>query len=127
MRNAFKGALLSALVFPGLGHLVLKRTRRGTVLVLVVIAALAVIVTAALRQARIILANIEHAGGMVDLSTVSQAAGQASSASSGWLPAAATLVLALCWLFGTFDAWRVGRRMDLQTQRSSAAAGGRED
>lgn len=123
MENALKGLLLSALVFPGLGHLVLKRTRRGMVLILVVTAALGVLVTVALRQARIILENLEQAGGVVDVVTVSQAAAQASSASGGWLPGAATLVLAVCWLFGVFDACRIGRRMDLRNQ--DGAGGGR--
>lgn len=124
MENALKGLLLSALVFPGLGHLVLKRTRRALVLMLVVVAALAVMATAALRQARIILENIEQAGGAVDVVTISQAAAQASSASGGWLPGAATLVLVFCWLFGAVDAWRIGRRIDQRRQNRAGAAGG---
>jgi hypothetical protein len=124
---ALKGILLSALVFPGLGHLALKRTRRGFVLVLVVLAALTLIVMAALRQARVILANIEQAGGMVDLGTVSQAASQASTAADGWVPGAAALVLVGCWLFGVLDAWRIGRTMDLQKRSASAAAAGKEN
>ena len=124
MDNALKGVLLSALVFPGLGQLVLKHTRRGIVLMLVVTAALAVIVTIAVRQALVILEDIERSGSALDPATVAQAASQASAAASGWLPAVATLVLVGCWVFAVLDAWRIGRHMDREPD-SGAGAGDR--
>ena len=38
MKNSMKGALLSGLVFPGLGQIALKRYRRGFALMLTVMA-----------------------------------------------------------------------------------------
>jgi len=40
MSNSLKAALLSGLVFPGIGQVVLKRYRRGVVLMLIVLACL---------------------------------------------------------------------------------------
>jgi TM2 domain-containing membrane protein YozV len=81
MTQALKGALLSGLVLPGLGQIMLKHYKRGIALMLIVLTALFVLVAQATHQALTILERIEAEGGIIDLSTISTAATQSSTAS----------------------------------------------
>jgi len=51
MKKSSTAALLSGLIFPGIGHLVLKQYLRGSILVLFALVALSVIVTRIFQQA----------------------------------------------------------------------------
>jgi TM2 domain-containing membrane protein YozV len=74
MNNSLKGALLSGLVFPGLGQIVLKHYKRGVVIMLMVLVSLFVVVVKAAQYALAILEKIESEGGTISLSIISNAA-----------------------------------------------------
>jgi hypothetical protein len=114
MKNSLKGALLSGLVFPGLGQLVLKRYRSGISLMLIVLAGLVVIIRITMEQAYVILDKIEAQGGTPDMEAITQAAAQAATPSDSRIINLVVLLMVLCWLIGTVHAYRVGKRMDLQ-------------
>ena len=113
MKNAVKGALLSGLVFPGLGQLVLRQYRRGVVIMLAVLISLAVIVVDILQQALDILEKIELQGDAIDINAISNAAAQESARSGGAIISFLMAFVVVCWIAGTVDAYRVGRRKDL--------------
>jgi TM2 domain-containing membrane protein YozV len=110
MTNALKAALLSGLVFPGLGQIVLKHYRRGVILMLAVLACLAVIVVKAVQQALVILNQIQSEGGAISMHTISNAAQQASTTSDGFMINLVLLCLVLCWIIGIVDAYRIGKK-----------------
>lgn len=112
MGNALRGALMSALVFPGLGHVVLKRYRRGFVLMLAVLVCLVGIVTEAAKKAVAIMDRVQYEGGAIDIAAISEAAQQASVSSDSCVINVAFLLMALCWVFGIVDAYRIGKIMD---------------
>jgi hypothetical protein len=112
MRNAVKGALLSGLVFPGLGQLVLRQYRRGVVIMLAVLISLAVIVVDILQQALDILEKIELQGDAIDINAISNAAAEESVRSGGVTINILLLFVAVCWVAGTIDAYRIGRKKD---------------
>ena len=114
MSKSLMAALLSGLVFPGLGQVVLKRYRRGVVLMVIVLACLSVIGTIALQRAFAILRQIELAGGAIDIDAILNAATQSSAASDSLVINYASLLLVVCWIFGTVDAYRIGRKKDLE-------------
>ena len=116
MKNSLKGALLSGLVFPGLGQIVLKRYTRGVVLVLAVIAALVVMIVTAVQQAYAILESLETEGSVPDSETIRLAAEQAAAASDSRIIPAMALLIVICWIVGIIDAYRVGRQQDLEGQ-----------
>jgi hypothetical protein len=116
MKNSMKGALLSALVFPGLGQIVLKRYARGIVLMLMVMAALYVMIVTALQQAYAILDRIEADGGVPDSDTISQAAAQAAAASDSPVIGVVSLLIIVCWIVGIIDAYRIGKQKDLEAR-----------
>jgi len=59
MSKSLRAALLSGLVFPGLGQIVLEHYKRGVVLMLTVLACLSVVVVKAVQQALTILDRIQ--------------------------------------------------------------------
>jgi acid phosphatase family membrane protein YuiD len=119
MKNSMKGALLSGLVFPGLGQIALKRYWRGFALILMVMAGLYIMIVTAVQQAYIILDSIEAEGGMPDSDTISQAAVQAAAASDSPMITAVSVLLLVCWIVGIIDAWRIGKQKDLEGQATN--------
>jgi hypothetical protein len=116
MKNSMKGALLSGLVFPGLGQVALKHYWRGGVLILAVMAGLYIMIATAVQQAYAILDTIEAEGGMPDSNTISQAAAQAAAASDSPMITVVSVLIIVCWIVGIIDAWRIGKQKDLEGQ-----------
>ena len=113
MNNAWKGALLSGLLIPGLGQVVLKRYKRGVTIMLVFLASLSVVAAKALQQALAILEKIESKGGAIGMGTISDAASEASTASGDVVFNLFLLLAVLCWIAGIIDAYRIGMQMDI--------------
>jgi len=114
MKSAVKGALLSGLVFPGLGQLVLRQYRRGVLIMLAVLISLSVIVIEIVQQALDILEKIELQGDAIDITAISNAAARESAQSGSVTVNILMLFVAVCWLAGTVDAYRIGRKQDLE-------------
>jgi len=116
MNNSLKGALLSGLVFPGLGQVVLKHYKRGVVIMLTVLVSLSVIIIEAVQKAFAILEKIELDGGTIDMNTISNAATQASTTSGSLIFSFALLLIIFCWIIGVVDAFRIGKKKDIEQQ-----------
>ncbi len=111
MTQSIKGALLSGLVFPGLGQVVLKYYKRGIALIITVSIGLVVISVTAIQKALAILEKVELEGGAIDMSTITKAASQASDTSSSFIMDLIGLLLVCCWVFGIIDAYRIGKKI----------------
>jgi len=127
MKNSMKGALLSGLVFPGLGQIALKHYWRGFALVLAVMAGLYIMIVTAVQQAYVILDTIEAEGGMPDSNTISQAAAQAAAASDSPMITAVSVLILVCWIVAIIDAWRIGKQKDLEGQATGRVPPGAGD
>ena len=114
MTNAVKGALLSALVLPGVGQIALKRYQRGVVLMLAVLVGLAVMVVDVARQAATMLESIESGGGAIDRDAITRAATQAAVPSDSLVINLLFFAITICWLYGVVDAYRIGKQQDLR-------------
>ncbi len=114
MNNSQKGAFWSGLVFPGLGQVVLKHYKRGAVIMVTVLAGLSVIVVESVKKAFIILEKIKSEGGAIDVNTILDAASQASTDSDSLIFGFAVLLITFCWIIGVVDAFRIGRKKDLE-------------
>jgi hypothetical protein len=106
-----KGTLLSGLIFPGLGQIVLKHYKRGAVIMLTVLVSLSVVVVKAVQHALAILEKIESEGGAISMSTISNAATQASTTSVSLTFNLILLLIILCWIIGVVDAYRIGKKI----------------
>jgi hypothetical protein len=116
MNNSLKGALLSGLIFPGLGQIVFKHYKRGMYLILTVSVSMMVIVVKAVRHGLAILEKIRVEGGVIDLETITEVATKATSATDSLIFNAAFLLIIICWIFGIVDAYKIGKKMDLLRQ-----------
>ncbi|NOY86774.1 MAG: hypothetical protein GXP52_05695 [Deltaproteobacteria bacterium] len=127
MKNSLKGALLSGVVFPGFGQIVLKQYKRGIVLMLTVFAGLTVIVVTAVRQALAILEKIDLAGGVINTKTVTDAAAQVSSSSANLAYNLGLSFIVIFWIYGIVDAYRIGKKMDMENSRPGFNRAGEGD
>lgn len=110
MKPSTKGALLSALVYPGIGQMSLKSYKRGLALIISVTAALALIINQIIKQATTVLHNIQLSGNSINIDTISAAATNAASgnSSNGLL----TLFITIAWIAGIVDAYITGKQQE---------------
>jgi hypothetical protein len=124
MNNSLKGALLSGLIFPGLGQVMLKHYKRGAVLVFVVTASVLAFIIKAVQQAFTILEKIESESGAIDISTISNAATQVSTTSESLIFKLLLWLIIFCWVIGVVDAYRIGRIKDSEGRLANKASNG---
>ncbi len=113
MKRSTKAALLSGLIFPGIGHLYLKRYAHAIVLCVASASAIyfivSVAVTTALEVAEKILS--ESGGVTLDMVAITDLASKQSSGAEQPMNIA-TLVLVVCWVIGIVDSYRQGRAQE---------------
>jgi len=126
MNNSLKGALFSGLVFPGLGQVMLKHYKRGVGLMLAITAILLAVLIKAVQQAFTILEKIEAEGGAIDMSTISNAATQASTTSESFIIKLLLWLIIFCWFIGVVDAYRIGRKKDIEGRLANKASNGND-
>ena len=83
---------------------------------LTVLVCLFAIVLKAVQQALAILEKIDLKDGNIDFNTVSNAANNALSNSDSFVFNLGLVLIILCWIIGTVDAYRIGRKKDLEKQ-----------
>jgi hypothetical protein len=127
MNNSLKGVFLSGLIFPGLGQVVLKHYKRGAVIMLTVLVSLSIVVVKAVQHALAILEKIESEGGAISMSTISDAATQASTTSGSLTFNLALLLVILCWIIGVVDAYRIGKKKDIEEGSTTQASNGNDN
>ena len=112
MKKSNKAVLLSALVFPGAGHLLLKRYITGAVLVCAALAALYLIVADILEKALAIVEKIERGEISPDVAAIAELLSRQPMGNESQLLGAALPVLVICWVIGIADSYRCGRALD---------------
>jgi len=108
MKISSKAALLSGLVFPGIGHMVLKQYLRGSVLVLSTLVALSVIVAGIFKRALTIVDRINSGDIPVDTSAIAEMISNSNSGADSLVESTAVIILGACWLIGIIDSYRLG-------------------
>jgi hypothetical protein len=122
MNHSFKAAVLTGLVFPGLGQLVLKQYRRAAVLAVAFSALLLGIVVTLSRRAMVLLDQIQWEDGFIDLSTITEAVTRAAQPSDDRFLHGLFLALLACWIVGVADAFLTGRKQDRAERSKDRAA-----
>jgi uncharacterized membrane protein len=122
MNNSLKGAFLSGLIFPGLGQVALEHYKRGAVIIIAVLVSLSIVVVKAVQHALAILEKIQPEGGTISISTISDAATQASITSGDLTLNLALLLVILLWIIGAIDAYRIGKKNDIEEGSTTQAS-----
>ncbi len=96
MTRSIKAALLSGLIFPGLGHMVLKQYLRGSSLMLSALIALAVIVTTAIKKALTIVDRINSGEIPIETGAITELVTNSTSGAETSILNIATFVVGAC-------------------------------
>jgi TM2 domain-containing membrane protein YozV len=119
MKKSTKAALLSALVFPGAGHIYLKKYTPGAALIGVSCAGLYYLISSAVEQVSQILAQIQSSAVPPDIATITDLVTKSSSSSQGQLMSNISVIITICWIGGIIDAYRLG----VKTEKIEAGSG----
>jgi uncharacterized membrane protein len=113
MKRSTKAVLLSGLVFPGIGHMYLKRYACGIILSVGAAYAMYFIVSAVVTTVLEVAENIQSESGGIplDMSTITDLVSQ-QSAGAEQPTNIAMIVLVLCWIIGIVDSYRQGRAQE---------------
>ena len=115
MNKSMKSAVISAVVFPGAGHLFLRCYTRGIILIAISALALIEFIRRAWHEAELISAQISKeidATGVVDLqSLITHATAAVDRVDNGPFTIA-TVVFLACWLIAIVDSYRIGKQLE---------------
>jgi hypothetical protein len=108
MKKSSKAALLSGLIFPGIGHIYLREYFRGSILAGLSLASLSVVVTRAYQHALLVVDRIASGDVAMEAGAIAQAVSNSTSATDNLMENAALVLLVACWLAGIMDSYRLG-------------------
>jgi hypothetical protein len=108
MKKSLKAALLSGLIFPGIGHMVLKQYLRGSVLMFSALAACYVIVLMVFQRALTIVDRINSGDVPIETGAIAELVSNSTSGADSLIENTAVIVLGACWLIGIIDSYRLG-------------------
>lgn len=108
LSRAGQALLWSAVLFPGAGHLHLKHFKRGIALIGVTLLSLSVLLFEFVRLAMQVIESTLANAITLDVPRLAAAILQAGAADQVLM--ASLWALGLCWLFGMFDAYRLGKK-----------------
>jgi TM2 domain-containing membrane protein YozV len=111
MKRSIKAALLSGLVFPGLGHIYLRRYVQGILLGFGAALAIYFVVSTAVHTALDVAEKIEGGGVPLDVKAITDLVSQ-QSRGTAQLTNIATIALLAFWAIGIADSYRVGRAQE---------------
>lgn len=112
MSKSLKAVLFSAFVFPGSGHLYLRKPVQGSLLVAVSIACMTILLSIALEKAQQISDKILSGEIPLDLTRITEEViNHATTGGTQWADIS-TYLLLVCWLVGIVDSYRLGRLKD---------------
>lgn len=112
MKKSTKAILLSALVFPGAGHLYLKKYISAAGLVGVSSIALYYLITKSIEHAMQILDKIQSGTVPADAAAITDLVTQQVAGKEAQLLDLASVVIVICWIAGIAGAYWSGRAQD---------------
>ena len=112
MNKSTKAALLSAFVFPGVGHVFLKKYISGIVLVGASFAAIYYLISKTVEMALQITEKIQSGDVQLDVTAITELLSKQSIGTEAHLVNIATAAFIILWLIGIIDSYIVGTLQD---------------
>jgi hypothetical protein len=112
MKKSIKAALLSGLIFPGVGHCSLKLFKRGLVFFLPAILSVFYLVQHAINHALSIVEQIEQGTVPLDADAISKLIAAPPGDATSFLLNIATWVFIACWAGSIIDSFILGKKLD---------------
>lgn len=108
MKKSTKAALISALVFPGAGHIYLKKYLRGIILATLSLTAIASLISYTVERALQIAEKIQSGQIPPDIPAITELLSQQPAGNTLLIQHIAATAIILCWIVGIIDAYRAG-------------------
>ena len=112
MKKSIKASLISAFVFPGAGHIYLKKYFPGLLLVGVSSLGIYYLILNMVEKALQIVEKIQLGHVQADATAINQLLSNQSTGSESALLSIATIAIAICWRIGILDSYRIGSGQD---------------
>ena len=112
MKKSVEAALYSGLLFPGTGHFILKKFKRGLIFFTPSLAGLLYLVNDAINKASSIAEQIIQGDVSLDPDSLANLISAQSSHSELLLMQLLTWILGIIWGVGIIDAYRLGKSLD---------------
>lgn len=109
MNIVAKTVLLSALVFPGCGHLYLQKKLRASIFIIISMVCLYFMVSTALEIAQQLSDKIIRGEIPLDITKISQAVNTAVTSNSNRNLSYSGWILLVCWLLAIVDSYRLAK------------------
>jgi hypothetical protein len=119
MKRSTKAVLISGLVFPGLGHILLRKYVVGLLLLSLAGGSIYTVANTAIETALNVTREIESGRTAIDSASISQLVAQRSQQAKRPINVAVWVLMA-SWVIGIVDSYRVGRAQDRQEKSSVA-------
>lgn len=108
MKKPVNAILLSALVFPGAGHVYLKKTKTGLTLISLTLLSLIYIIADIMDRAFDVVEQIQMGNVPPDTATITAMVEQQPGGE--WL-GMASYTIVICWLFGIVGCYLLGKKL----------------
>lgn len=109
MNQPVKAALLSGLIFPGVGQISLGHKKRGWLIIATHLLVIFLIIKEVLLKANDIIAEMQKNGSAVDIESISNVtSGMVNFSDNAYLNILLILFL-FGWLVSIFDAYKLGK------------------
>lgn len=109
MKRSMKAVLLSTFVYPGAGHILLKKYVPCIILITVASAALYILVSNAFTKAMLISNKIINGEVQPDIAVIRELIVTLQTPAEVQAINIATVIFIIAWLIGIVDSYRVGR------------------
>ena len=110
MNNSIKAALLSALIFPGVGQISAGDKKRGWIIIGANVMLLFLILREVMQKAYTVIAEMQKSGSPMDIESVSNVTSKLAGFSDNILLNMLLILLVISWLYSIFDAYRSGKK-----------------
>lgn len=110
MNNSIKAALLSALIFPGVGQISAGDKKRGWSIIGGNVMLVFLIVREVMQKAYTVIAEMQKSGSPMDIESVSNATSKLAGFSDNVFLNILLILLIILWVYSVFDAYRAGKK-----------------
>jgi hypothetical protein len=111
MKISTKAALLSGLILPGIGHIVLKHYLRASVLMIFALVSLSVITAGIYKRALTIVDRINNEDISLDTAAIAEMVSNPTGGTNSSIDIT-VIIFGVCWLIGIIDSWKIGMRTE---------------
>lgn len=117
MRKSTQALLLSALVFPGCGHFLLKKYPTAAILFVTAAAGTYFLIEQAITKAQGIAEKIQRGEVALDIDAITALVTSPATEEVALRLSIATYALILSWIIAIVDSYRIGRSVSNSEQR----------